>query len=81
MNTTDEITRLKAAAERAQAGYHHEEAIAYFTQALGITPPGGDHEAQVLRYDLHIGRGHSYEWVGDVLAAMDDFETAVRLTE
>jgi hypothetical protein len=28
MDATDELARLQAAAERAQAGFHHEEAIA-----------------------------------------------------
>ena len=32
MNTTDEIARLQAAAKRAQDGYHHEEAVDYYTR-------------------------------------------------
>ncbi|HSG15777.1 MAG TPA: hypothetical protein VLE70_05575, partial [Anaerolineae bacterium] len=81
MNASDEIARLQAAAERAQDGYHHEEAVGYYTQALEVAPEGDEAAAQMLRYDLHFGRGQSYEWIGDIPAAIVDFEAAVRLAE
>ncbi|MGD2077595.1 MAG: GAF domain-containing protein, partial [Chloroflexota bacterium] len=81
MDNADEIARLKAAAERAQKGYHHDEAVGYYTEALEIAPEGDDPDAQALRYELHFGRGESYEWIGDNVAAMADFEAAVRLVE
>ena len=81
MNTIDEITQLQAAAKRARDGYHHEEAVDYYTQALEIAPEGDDPAVQILRYDLHLSRGESYEWIGDNVAAMADFEAAVRLAE
>ena len=81
MNTIDELARLQAAAKRSQDGYHHEEAIVHYTQALEIAPPEDDPAAQALRYELHFGRGESHEWIGDNPAAMADFEAAVHLAE
>ena len=66
MNEKDEITRLKAAAERAVAGYQHQEAIDYSTKALKLAPTGDDPGDLLLRYDLHFMRGESYEWIGQL---------------
>jgi len=79
METNDKLSRLIAAAERAQAGYHHEEAIAIYTEALEIAPLGDDAAAVTQRYELLFGRGHCYEWKGKAPLAMADFETAVQL--
>ncbi|MGD8855545.1 MAG: GAF domain-containing protein [Chloroflexota bacterium] len=81
MSKSNELTRLKAAAERAKDGYHHGEAIALYNQALEIAPKGDDPASKVLRYELHFGRGESHRWVGDIAAAITDFEAAIGLAE
>jgi GAF domain-containing protein/CheY-like chemotaxis protein/anti-sigma regulatory factor (Ser/Thr protein kinase) len=81
MNTSDKIGRLKAAAERAKEGYHHEEAVTFYTQALQIAPEADDRASKTLHYELHFGRGESYQWIADNVAAIADFEAAVRLAE
>jgi len=51
MKSTNELEKLKTSAERAQAGYHHEEAIVQYTQALEIAPLGDDTTALTTRYE------------------------------
>ena len=81
MKSTEELVRLQAAAERAQAGYQHEEAIALYTKALDIAPPGDDPAPLTTRYELLFGRGQCYDWIGKNQLAMADFEGAARLAE
>ncbi|MGB3714662.1 MAG: GAF domain-containing protein, partial [Candidatus Promineifilaceae bacterium] len=81
MNATDDLARLQAAAERAQAGFHHEEAIALYTEAMEITHLDDDPAALTQRYELLFGRGQCYEWIGKVQSAMADFEASADLTE
>jgi tetratricopeptide (TPR) repeat protein len=81
MKSTDELSRLQVAAERAVAGYHHKEAIALYTEALEIAPLGDDPAALTERYELLYGRGNCYEWIGNAPLAMADFEAAVLMAE
>jgi len=81
MDRSEEITRLRATAERAQAGYHHEEAIVFCTEALEIAPLGDDPAALTTRYELLFSRGQCYQWIGKNALAMADFERAARLAE
>jgi hypothetical protein len=69
MNATDELARLQATAERAQAGFLHEEAIALYTEAMEIAPLGDDPVALTQRYEALFRRGQSYEWIGKVQSA------------
>jgi tetratricopeptide (TPR) repeat protein len=81
MNPTEELARLQAAADRAKAGYHHEEAIALYTEAMEIAPLGDDSAALKERYELLFGRGQCYRWIGNAPLAMVDFRAAAQLAE
>ncbi|MFN2190593.1 MAG: GAF domain-containing protein, partial [Candidatus Promineifilaceae bacterium] len=82
MTSIDELTRLKTAAERAQSGYHNEEAILQFSEAIALAPTDDDDpDSLKLRYGLYLGRGKSNIWIGESRSAMADFEEAIRLAE
>ncbi|HET6447458.1 MAG TPA: ATP-binding protein, partial [candidate division Zixibacteria bacterium] len=72
----DTLIQLRAAAERARDGYHHEESVALYTQAIDQARARmiGD---SALEYDLLNGRAGEYRFLGDYLAAIADYEAAV----
>ena len=58
MNADEELARLQTAAERAQTGYHHEEAVALYSQALKHLEENGIADAEI-EYALRDGRSTS----------------------
>jgi signal transduction histidine kinase/DNA-binding response OmpR family regulator len=80
MDAQVELTRLKAAAARARAGYHHTEAVAFYSQALELLRSSGSDDPS-LEYDLLDGRGGERRYLGDFPAAMADYEAAAAIAE
>ncbi|HET6447453.1 MAG TPA: GAF domain-containing protein [candidate division Zixibacteria bacterium] len=81
MKDKDELAKLQAAAERAVAGYHHEEAIDLYTEAFEIAPANDEAAALAQRYDLLFERGRCYEWLAQNSLAVEDFQAAVEIAE
>ncbi|HET6444190.1 MAG TPA: GAF domain-containing protein, partial [candidate division Zixibacteria bacterium] len=80
MNATEELSRLQAAAERAQAGYHHEKAVALYSQALVLQEAEGLADPE-LEYALRGGRAHSNNMLVNNEAALADYQIMVNLAD
>jgi len=80
MNSTDELSKLQAAAERAKAGYHHEEAVALYSHALELKEANGLADPE-LEYALRDGRAQSNTMLADMEAALADHQIMVNLAD
>ena len=80
MNEMNEIATIKAAADRARDGYRHEEAVAFYTQCLDLLQTSGMGDL-ALEYDLLDTRAGEFRHLGDILAAIADYETATDTAE
>ena len=78
MNVSDELAQLIAAGERAQAGYHHAEAVELFSQALELIERVDDPH---LEYVVRAGRSRSSFSLADMKAALKDQRVMVDLAE